>query len=490
MSWLTRKPGKAGKPGVGMGKIDIGDLIKAKVSEDDFNVLCEMGRFFVLSVSEPLLSVGPGVGKILFPREFSSINRFYTGDKPLSVKLRFYYCHDDSVKYVNTFLDLLVRRAQKYKFSINKELFRNCEDLYNAVIEDLKTSNTQNVIVGAFMPAPDYEQFLLVKAHSVIYSTPSHLINMKRLRKILEEDCRDLKPHECPAYNAYALNNIVQLYAKAGGIPWVPAEPSLLQDVAVIGMATARIRDGSSYVIGVAYAVAYFGKELRSFVNAELFNLKDLDMEVVNAKGLYIPRSTASKLLSKIVEACKSKGIKVFMIFQTPVIHQEEVEALQDTFANFPWILVHVKREGFAKRIYDESTNDKGPLRGVCLIHKDYIKAFADKGFLKTVLAVTGWTESGERLYKGTPKPLELEILIQREQAKNVNPIHLATYVSRLILLLGKMDWEAYSNWPKMPFVVKYAHRIAEILARAGGDLREKVLNILHIRGAELRYIM
>jgi hypothetical protein len=52
------------------------------------------------------------------------------------------------------------------------------------------------------------------------------------------------------------------------------------------------------------------------------------------------------------------------------------------------------------------------------------------------------------------------------------------------------MDWEAYSNWPKIPFVVKYAHRIAEILARANDELRKGVLEALQNRGTELRYIM
>jgi hypothetical protein len=485
--WLTRRPEKAEKPERGMERIGIGDLVSAKVSEKNFMILGEVGRFLVLGVSEPYLSVGSDAKPILFPRDFTDVKKFFTGDKPLSVNLRFYYCPSNDGRYVSMLLEHLMERAGKYGFVINLYHSKNCGDLYNAVIDAM---NTQGVIVGAAVPVADKDKFLLVKAHSLIRNTPSHLINLERLRKIIEEDCKGVKPSKCPAYLAYALNNIVQLYAKAGGIPWVPEDPSLLQNVAVIGIATAKLRDDSGYAVGVAYAIAYFGRKVESFVSADLFNLKDLDAEVIRAKGLYIPGDTASKLLHRIVNACAKSGIKGYVIFQTPVIHKEEVEALQNTFANSPWVLVHVKRGGFAKRIYDKATNDGGPLRGVCILHKDYAETFAGSGLIKSILTVTGYTEDGDKLYKGTPRPLEMEILIQQEQAGNVDPIRLAVYISRLTLLLGKMDWEAYSNWPKIPFVVKYAHRIAEMLARTSDELRKRVLEALQNRGAELRYIM
>jgi hypothetical protein len=488
--WFRQRPEKAEKPERGMEKIGIGDLIKARVSEKDFVVLGEVGRFLVLRVSEPYLSVGSDAKPIPFPRDFISVKKFFTGDKPLGVKLKFYYCPSNDDRYVKQLLEDLEKGAKKYRFTISLDHFKNCRDPYNAVIEAMKALNTQGVIVGAVVPVADKDRFLPVKAYSLIYSTPSHLINLGRLRKIIEEDCKGKELSKCSAYLAYVLNNIVQLYAKAGGIPWVPEDPSLLQNVAVIGIATARLRDGSGYAVGVAYAIAYFGKEVRSFVSAELFSLKDLNAEVVRAKGLYIPKDAASKLLRRIVDACTKNNVKGYVIFQTPVIHQEEVEALQEIAVNSPWILVHVKSRGFAKRIYDKITKDGGPLRGACIVHKDYIETFSRSGLIKTVLTVTGHTEGEERLYKGTPRPLETEILIHREQAGNVDPILLAVYISRLTLLLGKMDWEAYSNWPKIPFVVKYAHRIAEILARTDDNLGKKVLDNLQDRGAELRYVM
>jgi hypothetical protein len=484
---LTRRPEKAEKPERGAERIGIGDLVSAKVSEKDFMILGKVGGFLVLRVSEPYLSVGSDVKPILFPRDFTDVKKFFTGDKPLSVDLRFYYCPSNDGRYVNLLLKHLVERAGKYRFVIKLYYFEECGDFYNAVIDAM---NTQGVVVGAAVPVADKDRFLLVKAHSLINNKPSHLINLERLRKIIEEDCKGVEPSKCPAYLAYALNNIVQLYAKAGGIPWVPENPSLLQNVAVIGIATAKLRGNTGYAVGVAYAIAYFGRKVESFVSADLFNLKDLDAEVIRAKGLYIPRDTASKLLYRIVDACAKSGIKGYVIFQTPVIHKEEVEAMRNTFANSPWILVHVKRGGFAKRVYDRASIDCGPLRGVCILHKDYVETFSGSGLIKAILTVTGYTEDGDKLYKGTPRPLEMEILIQQEHARSVDPIRLAVYISRLTLLLGKMDWEAYSNWPKIPFVVKYAHRIAEILAGTSDELRKRVLDALQNRGAELRYIM
>jgi len=77
--WLRRKSEKVRKPERGAKKIVIGDLIKARVSEKDFAVLGEVGRFLVLRVSEPYLSVGSDANPILFPRDFTGIKTFYWG---------------------------------------------------------------------------------------------------------------------------------------------------------------------------------------------------------------------------------------------------------------------------------------------------------------------------------------------------------------------------------------------------------------------------
>jgi len=68
-------------------------------------------------------------------------------------------------------------------------------------------------------------------------------------------------------------------------------------------------------------------------------------------------------------------------------------------------------------------------------------------------------------------------------------PAKLAIYISRLVLLLGKLDWEACTNWPKEPFVIKYARRLAKIIARIDEETRKALLNTLTSPVA-LRFIM
>jgi hypothetical protein len=77
--WLRQKPGKVEKPERGAKKIVIGDLIRAKVTEKDFAVLGEVGRFLVLRVSKPYLFVGSDANPILFLCDFTGVKSFLLG---------------------------------------------------------------------------------------------------------------------------------------------------------------------------------------------------------------------------------------------------------------------------------------------------------------------------------------------------------------------------------------------------------------------------
>jgi hypothetical protein len=77
--WLRRKSEKVRKPERGAKKIVIGDLIKARASEKDSMILGEVGRFLVLGVSEPYLSVGSDAKPILFPHDFTGVKTFLLG---------------------------------------------------------------------------------------------------------------------------------------------------------------------------------------------------------------------------------------------------------------------------------------------------------------------------------------------------------------------------------------------------------------------------
>jgi hypothetical protein len=487
-----------------------------KVMRKDHAVIGRSGNFVVLYLKEPMIKISEQYRSTMFPKDFSEILEFYTSGSKVHSILKFFYVEGDKLtKQLLNHLKLLTsQRLRQLNFHLDIELnqLRSYDEVYEKILVTLQglgiEGNRREVIVGGSLGSiteSSYNNlFERAKAYSIINRVPTHLININRVNSIVR-DCKkglgfdDLL--RCKAYKAYVLNNIVQLYAKSGGIPWIPAEKLLARKV-IIGLATAKMKtsDQEKYIIGVAFSIAYFGKEIRSFVVANLYNLDVLDKSVLKTKGIYIPRETAKELISTIAMISNQKipDVDQYIIFQSPIIHDEEVEGLREALGgDRKWVLVHVKDSGFSKRIYDVSTSDWGPYRGVCVLDKDYLDTFKDKGFIKALLVSTGRVKMKklkgtveEALYRATPKPLELEICADVEGIKdNKDPLQLVVYISRAILLLSKLDWEAYTNWPKVPFVIKYAQRLARIIARADEDTRKKLLNTL-TSSAELRLVM
>jgi len=485
-------------------KVREGPVDLFRVSRNDYTVEGEVGSFALLSIHEPKLSFGEQYISASFPREFKDVRRFYTGDKQLKVGLRFYYSSNDAL--TRNLLKFLEQGARRLNFQVDITSIpvpaASQGNLYDYVINDFRRGSvTPGTIIGAAVTPLGKGLFEKVKAYSIVRGVPTHLINVNRLREIVGKDCKDFQHQNlmrCGAYSAYVLNNIVQLYAKAGGIPWAPGDAKLLEQIAVVGLSMAKMSE--EYIIGTAFSVTYLGKEVKSFAKAFTFERGVLDKDVLRSRGIYIPRQVAKELLSGINSLCRQYNIKGYVIFQSPMVLDEELEGVKDALKGFPWILVHVKSRGFSKRIYDVGTEDWAPYRGLCVISKDYLDTFKQTGFLKAVLAVTGIArilrrDSGSsaqeiKLYKGTPKPLELEVYVSIDLTNRLDAQHLAVYVSRVVLLLNKLDWEAYTTWPKTPFVVKYAQRLAQIIARVDEDLREAVLKTTSLGGVELRFIM
>jgi hypothetical protein len=475
---------------------------KRYVSTGDFKVIDELGNFLLLQLREPKINFGSSYSSFLFPREFTAIKRFYTSDEPYQATLKFFFFRGD--KIVENLLERIYQYAKRnegFNFTLNIQPYhadsysKLCEKILNA----LKVAGQDDkVIVGGVIGYSNMGScenlFAKAKAGSIIYRVATHLINISKIRSMLEE-CKSKMGenlYNCNAYKAYVYNNIVQLYAKAGGIPWIPRDP-LLQDTAVIGLATARM--DKEYVVGVAFAIAFLGKEIKSFLTTSTYNLNVLDKDILKSKGIYIPRKTVEELLERIDDSCKKwiPTIRRFVIFQTPIVVQEELTGISEVLRENDWFLVHVKNYGFPKRIYNTLTKDWGPYRGTYLLDKDYLNSFKDTGILKAVLVTTGRafvrSNRGEEtpLYKATPRPIELEIYASR--IADSKPLNLSIYLGRLILLLNKLDWEAYTYWPKLPFVIKYAQRVATIISKVDEKTRNDLKNALNLT-PELRYIM
>jgi len=476
---------------------------KMYASTGDFKVIDELGNLLLLQLREPKILFSSSYSSFLFPREFTTIKRFYTSDEPYWATLKFFFFRGDKIvenllKEINQY----TKWNKGFNFMLNIEphqldsYTKLCEEILNALHV---AREGDKVIVGGVIGYSNEGScenlFAKAKACSIIHRVATHFININKIRSMLDE-CKSKKRenlYDCNAYRAYVYSNIVQLYAKAGGIPWIPGE-NLLQNTAAIGLATARM--DKEYVVGVAFAIAFLGKEIKSFLTTSTYNLSALDKDILKSKGIYIPRKTVEELLKGILVACKKRIriIRRFVIFQTPIVVQEELTGISEVLRESDWFLVHVKNYGFPKRIYNTLTRDWGPYRGTYLLDKDYLNSFKNAGILKAVLVTTGrasiTSSRGEEeilLYKATPRPIELEIYASRYA--DSEPLGLSIHIGRLILLLSKLDWEAYTYWPKLPFVIKYAQRVATIISKVDEKTRNDLKNALSLT-PELRYIM
>lgn len=479
--------------------------------------------FKVYHIEEPYLSIGSE--KIQYPLEFKDVRRFYTSNIPLQVRIKPFVAD----KYGDYFLEDIKRitnsHRRRYNFHVvfenpvyNYDIDKCISDMVN-YMKNISQNNQQAKYIVMLIARKLYDyRFNLVKAFGVYYRIPTHIINLDKVNGIIQ-DCikRNRGKEGCPGFIAYMLNNYVQLYAKAGGIPWVVSDEdaTMLQNTAVIGLAVSRLGD-TGYLVGVSYSIAYIGKEVQSYIYGEVFKESELDIEFLKTTKLYIPARVVKNIFIHIKNFLSTWNIDKYVIFQTTIIHPDEIKGLTEVLKDDVWILTHVKESGFTKRIYDLDTEDYGPYRGTCLIDED---SLGGNGLVKALLLSTGiirtkkynyelhkFVEEEKRTYKPntTPIPLELEILYNSQTGTQIGKISkpqidigVALYVCRLVLLLSKLDWEAYTSWPKRPFVEKYAKRIADILSslhmwRGGGDINSvnDLITILQKESRTLRYIM
>jgi len=476
--------------------------------------------FKVYHVKEPYLSIGRE--KILYPLEFRDVRKFYTSNISLRIRVKPFIADRRGNNFLEDIKGIANKYQKRYNFYID---FENPVYEYNVdrcitymvdYMKNVSQSNQQNkyIVMPIAGKLHDY-RYNLIKAFGTYYKIPTHIINLDKVDEILR-DCKrkNQRREKCPGFIAYMLNNYVQLYAKAGGIPWVVSDEDavMLQNTAVVGLAVSKLGD-TGYLVGVSYSIAYVGKEVRSYIYSEVFEETELDIESLKTTGLYIPARVVENIFIHIKNSLSAWGISKYVIFQSTIIHPDEIKGLTEVLKDNVWILAHVKETGFTKRVYDLDTNDYGPYRGTCLIDED---SLGGNGPVKALLLSTGiirtkkydyelqkFIEEEKRTYKPntTPEPLELEILYSSQAETPVNKMQMDTgialYTCRLALLLGKLDWEAYTSWPKRPFVEKYAKRIADILSSlyARGDEKsisfaKDLMAILQREVRALRYIM
>ncbi len=486
--------------------------------------------FKVYHVKEPYLSIGRD--KILYPLEFRGVRKFYTSNIPLQIRVKPFIADRRGNNFLEGIKGIANKYRRRYNFYIDFEIpvyeynVDRCIAYMVDYMKNASQNNQQNRYIVMLIarklhdyrrhkPQEDNSLYNQIKAYGTYYKIPTHIINLDKVDEIIQ-DCmeRNKRKERCPGFIAYMLNNYVQLYAKAGGIPWVVSDEDaiMLQNTAVVGLAVSKLGN-TGYLAGVSYSIAYVGKEIRSYIYSEVFEESELDIESLKTTGLYIPARVVKNIFTHIKNSLSAWNINKYVIFQTTIIHPDETKGLTEVLKDNIWILAHVKETGFTKRIYDLDTDDYGPYRGTCLIDEDSlggnepVKALLlSTGIIKTKkfnYELHKFVEEEKRIYKQntTPMPLELEILYNTQTETLVDKpqidTDIALYTCRLALLLGKLDWEAYTSWPKRPFVEKYAKRIADILSLLYGRGDEKSINfakdliaVLQREPRALRYIM
>lgn len=487
----------------------------AKLGYNYAEKITQVESFGIFHLKEPYLSIGRE--KILYPLEFRDVKQFYTSDVSLHVNIKPYVADSQGRYILDKIKEQVSRYSRRYNFYVNFDstvYSNNIDDSIASISEYMKSisrSNRQsNHVVVLIARKLNENRYNLIKAQGIRYMIPTHIINLDKVDEIR----RYCKSERCPGLIVYLLNNYVQLYAKAGGIPWTVGDKDswMLRDTLIIGLAVSRIGN-TGYLAGVSYALAYMGKEVRSYVYSEFFKESELDLGFLKTRGLYIPAGVVKSILSHIKDEFSTWNINRYIIFQTTVIHPDEVKGVTDVLGNNRWILSHIKDSGFIKRIYDLNSHEYSPYRGLCIVDEDSV---GSNTFIRALLSSTGLinvkridyrtgelVEEEKRTYKQgtTPKPLELRILYGPKSdvldEKSYIDRGIALYISRLVLLLSKLDWEAYTTWPKLPFVVKYAKRIAKILSllyqqrgQKSIDFARDIISLLRREPRALRYIM
>ncbi len=509
-------------------KRDVVDLVP--VTSSYYQRLGIVAGFDAYYISEPRISFARGeeyTSKV-YPLEFPSLRRFYTSDQPITCTLLFLGTHNDK-QYLNLLAQFLRNCASidslNFDLRVHCQLVKDPLSHAHKIMDQIEREGRvhSNVIGILTRRRLHRSAFAELKAHSILGGVPSHIINLERIREIIAEDLgvSELEPNilrtafdNSGGFKAYVWNNVVQLYAKAGGIPWVPGSDCeiMLRDSLIVGLSAARL-DRGGYYVGAVFAVAYRGAEIHSYIAAETFQRSDLDTDFLRNRGLYIPRRIVETLLDQVASGIGVRFRQV-TILQTPVIHEEEIRALEEVLGGRYWVVVHIKASGFRKRVYDLSRNDYAPPRGILLIDKSGVENWSPGRTVRGLLCATGWIllkykrrDGSEvlqerKLYRGTPAPLELEVVpgskylwsVAKSDDRKTILERLLIYTARLTLLLGKLDWEAYTNWPKMPFVIKYARRIAQMLSALQScnrqSLADEVLNKLRRNPCALRFIM
>jgi len=437
-------------------------------------------------INEPKLIFGDGIQRNL-PIELRYVRRPYTYNEEIEAEYIVYYDKRDLrirnlLKRFENGLIFWREKLHLDKYTLKVNLLSS-DDPVNDALNEIKHPGREGIIIGAVISNKD--DFLKLKAMGFVNKVKTHLLKRDKMISLSKNS---------KEFAMYLLNNIVQLYAKANGIPWmladVPLNPLPPTDIA-IGFALTKVEDKEDqkdripYYIASTFAVNIAGKEIKTI--ALFTDVFTLDYEKYQTYGLYIPGRIVREIVSKVINIAKHyMSIKEpgrLFIYKTTVNTPEEIDVLNN-MCGLRWRLVHMGLSGFRKRIYDLSSAEGCAPRGL---------AIYDTGIKELVLLTTGtikYKTQKDVIAKsygiGTPIPLRINLDMQISDPKQYENELLFTAYQ--VLSLEKLDWESCTNWPKETIIIKYARRLGELVKYMVSNVR-RASTLGPIKG-DIRYLM
>jgi hypothetical protein len=290
--------------------------------------------------------------------------------------------------------------------------------------------------------------YFKIKSEALVRRVPLQLILNESLKK---------EPLE------FTLTNMaIALYAKSGGIPWIPMDSLMQKRGLFIGISFHIDTGNKNIYYGVVELFDKFGKHIKCAIRTY-----SLPYQVKSIKGLYIPREDTERIFENIV---KEYDPRELIIHKSAPFHREEKDAIESVCQRkgISYCLVHIERTNLY-RIYNFD-KDLTPIRGTIIY--DSIN--------RAILNTTGHAVIDMKKVKkwsgiGTPKPLEIKTEINKTQ-------YSISEIAKQILALTKLDWNTTEVSVKLPITLKYSNKAANLAPYLKNEINKGPLEFTDLR--------
>jgi hypothetical protein len=237
------------------------------------------------------------------------------------------------------------------------------------------------------------------------------------------------------------INMGIALYAKRGGIPWIPTNSLMQKRGLLIGISFHIDHENKNIYYCVVEVFDKFGRHIKCAIRTY-----SLPSQIKSIKGLYIPREDAERILENIVKEYDPREI---ILHKSAPFHKEEKDAIESVCQRkgISYCLVHIERTNLY-RVYNFD-KDLTPIRGT-IIYDSINRAILNTTGHAVIGKIKKWSGMG------TPKPLEIKFEINKTQ-------YSISEIAKQILALTKLDWNTTKVSVKIPITLKYSNKAANL---------------------------